>query len=298
MHNSQIKDSPSDRVFNFINLTLVTLMFLIVLYPLVYVVSASVSNPEAVGTGKVILFPVGFTLDGYFRVFREKNILIGYRNTFLYTILGTLLNLLMTLPCGYALSKKELPGGGIIMGIMIFTMYFSGGMIPSFILMQSLGLYNTRTILIISGALSVYNLIICRTFFLAMPKELEEAAYIDGCTVSRTFVQIILPLSKALMGVMVLYYAVAHWNSYMTALIYIIDDAKKPLQLFLRRILITEQMNSAMNAVSDDEQASAEYLKHLIKYSVIIVSSLPVLIIYPFLQRYFEKGVLIGSVKG
>jgi len=294
-----IREGRSDRIFSIANVVAVTLLGMIVLYPLIYILSASVSAPEAVGSGQVILLPKGFTLDGYQRVFREKNVLIGYRNTIFITIVGTLINLVMTLPCAYALSKRELPGNGFVMGLMVFTMYFSGGMVPTFILVKNIGLYNSMAVLVVLGAVSVYNLIICRTFFAGIPKEMEEAAYIDGCSMFHTFVKIVLPLSKALMGVMVLYYGIAHWNSYFNALIYILDDTKKPLQLFLRRILIVEAHNHSMNAMgSGDSMQDAEYLRQLVKYSIIVVASLPVLIIYPFLQKYFEKGVLIGSVKG
>ena len=290
-----IKDSRSDRIFNAFNVILVTLLGLIVLYPLVYILSASVSSPEAVGAGQVLLFPKGFTLAGYQRVFQERTVMIGYRNTIFITIVGTALNLAVTLPCAYALSKKHLPGGRIIMGLMLFTIYFSGGMVPTFMLVQNLGLRDTYAVLILIDAMSVYNLIICRTFFAGIPQELEEAAHIDGCSLFRTFLQIIMPLSMALLGVMVLYYGITRWNSYFNALIYIFDDNKKPLQLFLQRILLVETQNS-MGA--DDALANAEYLRQLVKYAIIVVASLPVLIVYPFLQKNFEKGVLIGSVKG
>jgi len=292
-----MKESFTDRVFNAINLTIIITLLLVVLYPLIYVLSASISNPDAVGSGEVVLYPIGFTLEGYFRIFREKYVLIGYRNTLYYTIVGTALNISLTLPCAYALSKKDMPGRNVLMGIFLFTMYFSGGMIPSFLLVRSLGLVNTRITLIILGAVSVYNVIISRTFFAAIPKDLEEAAYIDGCSRTRTFTQIVLPISKALIGVMVLYYAVSHWNSYFSAMIYITNDDFKPLQLFLRRILIIDSLNTNMVG-ADELEMNAESLKQLVKYSIIIVSSLPILILYPFLQKYFEKGVLIGSIKG
>jgi ABC-type glycerol-3-phosphate transport system permease component len=292
-----MKESYSDRIFNIINFSFIIALLLAVLYPLIYILSSSISSPDAVGSGKIVFFPVGFSLEGYFRIFREKFVMIGYGNTLFYTITGTTLNILLTLPCAYALSKKELPGRGIIMGIFLFTMYFSGGMIPTFMLVRSLGLVNTRAVLIILGAVSVYNVIISRTFFAGIPQELEEAAYIDGCSKTGTFIQIVLPVSKALIGVMVLYYAVAHWNSYFNAMIYVTNDNYKPLQLFLRRILITDITNA--NMVGGDElEMNAEALKNLVKYSIIIVSSLPILILYPFLQKYFEKGMLIGSVKG
>lgn len=294
-----IKESRGDRVFGLTNLFFVTLLGLIVIYPLIYVVSCSVSDPDLVGSGKVWLYPRGFTLEGYKRVFQDENIMIGYANTIFYAVCGTLVNLLVTLTAGYALSKDTLPGKGWIMGYLLTTMYFSGGMIPSYLLVKKLGLLNTRLILIISGAVSIYNLIVARTFFKGIPKELEEASLIDGCSISRTFMQIVIPVSKALIGVMVLYYGVGHWNSYFNALIYISHSRKMPLQLFLRQILITEQMSAAMaETVRDENRYEMEQLKHLLKYAVIIVSSLPVLILYPFLQKYFDKGMMLGSLKG
>lgn len=214
-----------------------------------------------------------------------------------YTVIGTLLNLLVTVPAGYVLSKKMVPGNRFFMTLFMITMYFSGGMIPTFLWVNSLGLYNSRLVLIILGAFNTYNCIICRSFFSSMPVELEEAASIDGCSVIGTFVKIILPLSKALLGVMVLYFAVVHWNSYFDAMIYIRDDAKQPLQVFLRRILILAQTQADMEEAAGYGQTLAN-LEALMRYAVIVVSSLPLLIVYPFLQKYFDKGVMIGSVKG
>lgn len=293
------KESTGDRIFESVNYCIVTLFFLIVLYPLIYVLSCSISSPDLVATGKVIFLPKGITLAGYKRVFQDSNILLGYKNTLFYTAAGTLINLLVTVPAGYALAKKELPGRKFFMYFFMFIMYFSGGMIPTFLLIKSLRLYNTRTILLILGAFNTYNCIICRTFFAAIPKELEEAAEIDGSSRFRTFLQIILPTSQALIGVMVLYFAVAHWNSYFPALMYVSDDKIKPLQLFLRKILILQEASSSMlDGLDDDVIAEQTKLRELIKYSVIVVSSLPVLILYPFLQKYFVQGIMIGSVKG
>ena len=296
---SVTKGSNGDRIFEIVNYCVVTLFFLIVLYPLIYVLSCSISSPDLVAAGKVIFFPRGITLAGYKRVFQDSNILTGYKNTLFYTVAGTIINLIVTVPAGYALAKKELPGRNFFMYFFMFTMYFGGGMIPTFLLIKNLGLYNTRTILLILGAFSTYNCIICRTFFAAIPKELEEAAVIDGSSPFRTFLQIILPTSQALLGVMVLYFAVAHWNSYFSALMYTSDDKIKPLQLFLRKILILQEASSSMlEGLDDDVIAEQTKLKELIKYSVIVVSSLPVLILYPFLQKYFAQGVMIGSLKG
>ena len=294
-----IKEPRGDRIFGAVVFVIVTLLMLIVLYPLVYVLSCSVSSPTAVGAGEVVLLPKGFTLMGYKRVFQEPDILLGYKNTLFYTIIGTAINLFVTVPAGYMLSKKEVPGRNLFMFLFMFTMYFSGGMIPSFLLVKSLHLYDTRAVLVILGAFSTYNCIICRTFFAALPHELEEAAAIDGCSTVRTFIQIVLPLSQALLGVMVLYFAVGHWNSYFNAMIYVNNENYKPLQLILRRILILEQASSNMMEGGGDEYAAEQFkLKELIKYAVIVVSSLPVLVLYPFLQKYFVQGVMIGSIKG
>ena len=274
------------------------LLVLIVLYPLILVVSYSISDPSMVARGEILLLPKGINLEGYKFIFKDKDMMTGYANTIFYTVFGTMINLIVTVPAGYVLSKnRTVPGNKIFMTMFMITMYFSGGMIPTFLLVNSLGLYNTRWVLLIMGAFSTYNCIICRSFFAAMPKELEESAVIDGCSVIGTFMKIVLPLSKALLGVMVLYFAVGHWNSYFNAMIYIRDDSMQPLQVFLRRILILAQQQ----AQGEDLGEYAELLMQreaLIRYAVIVVSSLPLMIVYPFLQKFFEKGVLIGSVKG
>ncbi len=273
------------------------LLLILVLYPLILVVSCSISDPQLVATGQVVFLPKGITFDGYIQIFKDPDILIGYGNTIFYTFFGTIINLLVTVPAGYVLTKKTLPGGKFFTAFFMFIMYFSGGLIPSFLVVNGLGLYNTRLVLLILGAFNTYNCIICRTFFASMPKELEEAAIIDGCSVIGTFVKVILPLSKALLGVMVLYFAVWHWNSYFDAMIYIKDDAMQPLQVFLRRMLILAQQ-MADNAEAAEYAHSLANLEAMMRYAVIVVSSLPLLIVYPFLQKYFDKGVMIGSVKG
>ena len=287
-------------LFDIVITILVLFLVIIVLYPLIYVISCSVSDPALVAAGKVFLLPKGFTLAGYERVFQDQSIMLGYANSLFYTVVGTVINLIVTVPAGYVLTKSEVPGTRIIMMMFLFTMYFSGGLIPTFLLVRSLNLYNTRWVLLILGAFSTYNCIICRSFFAGMPKELEEAAHLDGCSVIRTFLTIILPLSRALLGVMVLYFAVAHWNSYFHAMVYTYDEKIQPLQLFLRKILVLQQNSAEMmvNSGADEYAAEQEAVAALIKYAVIVVSSLPVMIIYPFLQKYFDKGVLIGSVKG
>ena len=267
-------------------------LLVIVLYPMILVVSNSLSDPGLVASGKVLFLPKGFNLNGYVEFFHDKNILIGYANTLFYTVIGTIINLLVTVPAGYALTKKTLPGNGIFLTMFMIIMYFSGGMIPTFLVVNKLGLYNTRGILLILGAFSTYNCLICKSFFGAMPKDMEEAAEIDGCSPMKAFIQIILPLSKALLGVMTLYFAVGHWNSYFNALIYIRDDVKQPLQIFLRRILILAQQ-----AATDSEgDLSVVEREMLLRYSSIVVASLPLMIMYPFLQKYFDKGVMIGAV--
>ena len=292
-----IKETPGDRIFRALCYFIMTLLLLLVLCPLIFVCSASVSDPSMVASGKVLLLPKGFTLDGYRRVFQDKSILTGYANTIFYTTVGTLINLAVTVPAGYALARSTLPGKKFFMTYFMIPMYFGGGLIPTFLVVNALHLYNTRAVMVLLYAFSMYNCIICRTFFGGLPKEVEEAAVIDGCTPLQIFWQIVLPLSKALMGVMVLYFAVAHWNTYFNALIYLKDADKQPLQLVLRRILVLENINDDMIGVEEVALAKIQ-LKELIKYAVIIVSSLPVLILYPFLQKYFDQGVMIGSVKG
>jgi putative aldouronate transport system permease protein len=299
-----IKQTINDKIFDIINITLVTLIMVIILYPMIFIVSSSFSNPDLVSTGKVWLYPRGFNIEGYIRVFQDDEIMIGYRNTMFYTIAGTLLNLACTLPAAYALSRRDLVGKNIIMFFMLFTMYFSGGMIPTYLIVKSLGLLNSWWVLIVTSAVNTYNLIIARTFFAnGVPHELEEAAIIDGCSKSGTFFKIIIPLSKALIGVLVLYYSVSHWNSWFSGLIYLTDRSKVPLQLVLREILIEQQIKSQMVAsgqelMNDEIQALQVKLASLIRYCVIVVSSVPVMIVYPFLQKYFDKGVMLGSLKG
>lgn len=275
-----------------------TLLLLIVGYPLILVLSNSFSSPDMVATGKVLLFPKGINLEGYRAVFQDKSILTGYVNTLFYTVAKTLLSLAVTLPAGYALTRNNLPGRGLFMALFMIIMYFSGGLISTFLQVQKYGLYNTRTAIVILGVFSTYNCIICRSFFAAMPKELEEAAEIDGCTPIGTFIRIILPLSKALLGVMVLYVAVGQWNAYMDCLVYIKDDSMQSLQVILRRILLLAQ--SAMNSAQEGGEYAAMLADReaLIRYSAMVISSVPLLVAYPFLQKYFDKGVLIGSVKG
>ena len=278
------------------------LVLLSVVYPLFYVISASVSEPMRVESGELLLFPVGFTLDGYTEIFRYEPIWIGYRNTIIYTVVGTLLNLIVTLPCAYALSRPELKGRNAIMLLFTFTMFFSGGMMPTYLAVKSYGMLNSPVAVIFPGLMSVYNMIIARTFFAtSVPGEIQEAALIDGCRNTKLFLQIVLPLSMPMIAVIMLYYAVGHWNSYFSALLYLSNADLYPLQLHLRNILLEDLTEDIMSATDSDTAAEllrrAE-VKSILKYGVVAVSSLPVLILYPFLQKYFAKGVMIGAVKG
>ena len=289
-----IRAGKGDRAFMTAAYALLGLALALVLYPLIYVCACSVSDPVTVGAGEVYLLPRNVTLAGYRRMFQDQSLLTGYANTLYYTVVGTAINLLVTVPCGFALAKEGLPGKK-----GMFTMYFSGGMIPTFLLIWQLGLYNTRAVLVLLGAFSCYNCIICRTFFAAIPKDLGEAAAIDGCGTLRYFVQIVLPISQALLGVMVLYFAVGHWNSYFNAMMYQFDEKLQPLQMVLRKILVQSQASQAMMESGADDLAAQQFaIAQQIKYAVIVVSSLPLLMLYPFLQKYFVKGVMIGSVKG
>lgn len=300
----KIRSSRGDKVFTLVNGALLALLFVSILYPLVFVLSASFSDPRAVAAGKMLLFPVEPTVQGYQQIFAYREIWTGYLNTIVNTFLGTLINLAVTIPCGYALSRRDMPFRGAFMVYFMITMYFNSGLIPHYLNVRSLGLLNTRTILVVGGAVSVYNLIVCRSFFAtSIPWELHEAARIDGASDARTFFDVVLPLSKPIVVVIALYCAVSHWNSYFTAMVYIQDRALYPLQLVLREILLKSQAVSAMiNNTADPEAIMELYAQqdaaNQIKYGVIVVSTLPMMLIYPWLQRFFAKGVMIGSVKG
>lgn len=293
-----IKESGVDRAFVIFNYIILSIVLVLVLYPVIYVVSASFSSPQAVISGKVWLFPVEPTLMGYEAVFKNNQIMVGFKNSFIYMIGGTLLNLAMTMLCAYPLAKKDLVGRNVLTGIFIFTMYFSGGLIPSYMLIQKLGLLNTRWAMIIPVAMSVWNMVIARTYLQnTIPDTLYEAAEIDGCTPIGFFFRIALPLSAPILAVMTLYYGVAHWNTYFNAMIYLNDQELFPLQLILRNILILNNVDPTM--MQDVEaMVQKQGLVDLLKYSVIVVASVPVLCIYPFVQKYFVKGVMIGALKG
>jgi putative aldouronate transport system permease protein len=294
----RIKDSFGDKVVNFLCYTIVILVSIACLYPLWLVLIYSVSDPNAVNAGKVWLWPVGVNWDAYKEVFARDDLMKGYWNTITQTLFGTTVNMVLTIPAAYALSKRNLKGRNFIMGLIVFTMYFSGGLIPNFINLMKLKLLNTWWVFGLVGAVSSYNLIVARTFFASgIPHELEEAAEIDGCSVAGTFMKIVLPLSKAMLGVIMLYYLVGHWNNFATALYYTPRSTDYwPLQMVIRNLLQT--LNQLID--TGDEEALIYYSKiyDMIKYAVVVVAAVPVLVIYPFLQKYFNKGVMLGSVKG
>lgn len=294
----KIKETAGDRFFGAVVMTVVSLCVLLCAYPVYLVIINSFSDPALVAAGKVFLLPQGFTLDAYKVTFENGNVMRGYANTIAYTFVGVSINMLLTIPSAYALSKKNLMGASLIMRLVVFTMYFSGGLVPFFLLMKNLGLLNNWWVVPLNGAVISTNLIISRTFFASgVPHELEEAAEIDGCNPIQTFWMIVLPLSKAMISVIMLYYAVFRWNDYTSAL-YFLPMAQElyPLQMILRQILV----EAVRNTMIESSELADYYAKiaNQMKYAVIVVASVPLLIIYPFVQKYFEKGVMLGSVKG
>ena len=293
-----ILDSKGDRLYYFVVYAVLTLMMLMVLYPLIYVVSASLSSAYAVKSGKVWLWPVDFSMDSYRGILKYKSIWLGYRNTIFYTVVGTVINVAMTMLCAYPLARNGFTGRRLYTLIFTFTMLFNGGMIPSYINMRNLKLINTVWAMLLPGAINVYNLIVARTFLQnTIPNELLEASKIDGCSDARFFFSVVLPLSKAILAVITMYYAVAHWNSYFHAFLYLSKKNLYPLQIFLRQILIQNNFGSDMN-VDEEIARQMQNMRELLKYAVIVVSSAPLMLVYPFVQKYFVKGVMIGSVKG
>ncbi len=298
-HNQTlIKEASGDRLFDAINYIILSIVLLLVLYPLIYVVSASFSSTNAVLSGRVWLWPVEFSLDGYKAVFKNKMVLTGFLNTFIYTAIGTLVNVILSIMAAYPLSRKDFKGRNFFMLMLVFTMMFNGGLIPSYLVVKNLGMIDTIWSMVIPVALSVWNVIIMRTYFqVTLPSELLEAAQMDGCTDIKFLIRIVLPLSGPIIAVIALFYAVGHWNQYFNALIYLKSAKLYPLQLVLRDILIQNEVNIDM--LGDAKTAAARQgLRELLKYSLIVVSSLPLLAVYPFIQKYFVKGVMLGSIKG
>ena len=287
-----------DKIFYTIITIILTLFFIIVLYPCIYVISASFSSGDAVQAGKVVLWPVDVSIEGYKTVFNTKDVWIGFRNSLFYTVVGTSINIVMTVMAAYSLARPDVPGRNGIMLLFTFTMFFNGGMIPTYMVIRTLGMLDTIWCLIIPGAVGAYNLIVARTFIQnSIPLELLEAAKIDGCSDVKYLLKVVIPLSKAVIAVLVLFYGVGHWNAYFNAMIYLHTKDLFPLTLFLRQILLMEQIDPS--TITDPElQAQMAKAAGVIKYALIVVSMVPVMLIYPFIQKYFVKCVMIGSIKG
>jgi len=290
--------SRGDAVYYIVIHFVIIILILAVLLPMVYIVSAAFSSASAVTSGKVWLWPVEPTLFNFELVLQYNNVWIGYRNTIFYTALGTFINVFMTLICAYPLSRKGLVGKGFITFIFTFTMIFSGGMIPSYILMRNLGLLNTIWAMVIPGSISVYNMIVTRTFFQSsIPGELLEASKLDGCSDAQYFFRVLLPLSNSIIAVIALFYAVGHWNAYFNAFLYLQNKNLFPLQLFLREILVQNQFSSDFFSDSDTALQLMN-IQDTLKFAIIVVSTAPLMCLYPFAQKHFVKGVMIGSLKG
>ena len=290
--------SRGDRVFTAAAVVLISLLVLIVLLPLLNVVAASFSAPADVTAGRVLLWPLHFTFDNYGAIFQYKSIWRGYLNTIFYTAVGTGINIALTMLCAYPLSQKKFSGRRFFALLFFVPMIFKGGIIPNYIVVRDLNMLNTVWAVLLPGAISVYNMIVARTFIEStIPESLEEAARIDGCSHIRYFFSFVLPLSKTVVAVIAMYYAVAHWNNYFSAFLYLNDRRLYPLQLFLREILVNSQFDSSM--MDDPEMAKQmQGLADTLKYVIIVVATLPLMCVYPFVQKYFIKGVMIGSVKG
>lgn len=288
----------SDRMFHIFNVCIMSVLFIIFAWPLWFVVIASVSDPGAVWNGQVFLFPVGFNLDGYKEVLNYTDVWVGYRNTIFYTIAGTTINIIMTICAAYPLSRKDFPPRNALMLLFMFTMYFNGGLIPTYLVVKNLHMVNTPWALMIPNAISIFNVIIARTYFVnSIPDTLQEAAELDGANTLQYLVKIVLPLSKPIIAVISLYYGIGHWNSFFNALIYIKDKNLMPLQMFLRDILISNQ-NLSSDMLEGLEATYRLQLAETMKYGLIVIATVPVLCIYPFVQKFFIKGVMIGAVKG
>lgn len=299
MNGTKIKRAKGDLVFDTINTLLLVLVMLVVLYPLYFIVIASFSDPLEVLSGHVIFFPKKVSLEAYKMVFRDAQILTGYRNTIFYTLLGTAVNIVLTVLAAYPLSRRDLAGRKFFTVMLAVTMFFSGGLIPTYLMVSNtLHLLDTIWAMILPGAISVWNVIIVRTYFqTSIPPELSEAAMVDGCSDFMLLAKVILPLSMPVLAVMVLFYGVAHWNSFFNALIYLNDKALYPLQLILRSILVQNTMSEDMLA-EVDSLANRQVMAETIKYALIVVASAPIIAVYPFLQKYFVKGIMVGAIKG
>jgi multiple sugar transport system permease protein/putative aldouronate transport system permease protein len=294
---NNVRETGFDRAFSFINYAILLIVVIVILLPLIFIVSASFSSPQAVIAGRVTLWPVDFSLEGYKAIFEHSKVWTGFGNSLFYTVVGTIFNVVLTIIAAYPLSRQDLVGRRIFTLMFIFTMLFSGGLIPTYMVVRDLGLLNTRWAMILPTGIGIFNLLITITFFrTTIPPELIEAARIDGADDFKTFFRIILPLARPIIAVLALFYAVSHWNAYFNALIYLKDQELFPLQIVLREILILNSVDASM-LIDVEDLVAREGLRELLKYSLIIVASVPVLIIYPFVQKHFIKGMMIGSVK-
>lgn len=293
------KRSYSDKVFDIVNVLIMAVLLVIFVWPLWFVVIASISDPNAVNAGQVLLFAKDITFTGYESMFKYKQLWTGYANTIFYTVVGTVFNMVMSVCMAYPLSEKSFRPRKLLMGIFMFTMYFSGGLIPTYLLIRNIGILNTRWAMLIPGLISVYNALIIRSYFInSIPSELKEAATLDGANAAQYLVRVVLPLSKAVLAVVALYYMVAHWNNYTNALYYLYKEELYPLQIVLRNLLMSSKMSNDL-LLSDPEAMKEAYERaQAMKYCVIIAAAAPMLCIYPFIQKYFVKGVMVGSVKG
>lgn len=299
IHKGGMRNSRADRTFYCINSIVMVLLFVLYAWPLWFVLIASVSDPNLVQAGKVILFPKGFNLEGYRLIVQNSGIVRGYLNSIAYTVVGTVLNLIMTICAAYPLSRRDFMPRKILAAAFIFTMYFSGGLIPTFLQVQKLGLYDSPLAMIIPSAVSIFNVLILRSFFMyGIPSSLEEAAILDGANTLQMLWHVILPLVKPTLAVLVLYYAVGHWNDYFSALIYLKDDDLMPLQTVLRDILITGKIDMQSSGMQMEAVIQKLKAAQTLKYSVIVVSTLPLMLVYPWIQKHFVKGIMIGAVKG
>ena len=298
--HTRIRETRADRITLWVFYAILLLIGIITLYPVIFVVSASFSDPTAVNDGSVVLWPVGFQIEGYQYIFENDWILTGYRNSLFYMIVGTLLDVAVTFFAAFALARKNLFGRSVLNWYMIIPMWFGGGLIPTFIVVNNLGLVDSWWVLVILGAFSTYNFIICRTFIMtSIPYELQEAAIIDGCTDFGILFKVVLPLSMPIIAILCLYYGLGHWNDYFSGLIYINSRSKQPLQVFLREILIQNaEMEMGGDATELEAMMRRMRMAQIMRYGLIVVSSLPMLIIYPFVQKYFVQGVMIGALKG
>lgn len=297
MHKHKMKKSVNDRIFDTINCLIMITICIFIAYPLYYVLVASFTDPTIVNSGKLLLYPQKLFMGGYRRILKFRPIWTGYANTVLYTVCGTMVSVAVTLTCAFSLSRKTLPGRRILNFLFTFTMFFGGGIIPLYLVITKIGIYDSILAMVLPSAMSVYNMIVCRSFFeSSIPDELYDASKIDGCNDFDFFFKIAIPLSRAIIAVMILFYATSFWNSYMNALMFMGSQDKMPLQVILRNLVLANQTNNL--AVEGSAVADRAKMAEQLKYSIIVVSAVPLLVVYPFVQKYFAKGVLMGAVKG